>query len=140
MDYLFFGVINTTIPLAQTTVKTTLNQFSFPNDPILQNTRRKRYIQNEQELSTLFILWALSQSPIEADNFLLDPVSPNRKKILLDNTVYHLHNYTFPRRVRKKKKPVKALHYCGLLSEAGLITTKHFFSFKLVKRSHQKMK
>lgn len=36
----------------KTTVKTIFHQFSFPDDPISQNTIRKRYIQNEQELST----------------------------------------------------------------------------------------
>lgn len=34
-----------------TTVKTIFHQFSFPDDLISQNTIRKRYIKNEQELS-----------------------------------------------------------------------------------------
>lgn len=60
-DNLLFWIINPTIPLAQTTERPTvktLDQFSFPDDPILQNTIKKRYIQTEQGLSTLFTLWA----------------------------------------------------------------------------------
>lgn len=35
----------------KTTVKTIFHQCSFPDDPISQNTVRKRYIQNAQGLS-----------------------------------------------------------------------------------------
>lgn len=53
----------------KTTVKVTFYQFSFPNDSTSQNTIRKRYIQNEQERSLIYTV-SISQSPIEADNFL----------------------------------------------------------------------
>lgn len=36
----------------KTTVQTIFHHVSFPDGPISQNTMRKRYIQNEQELST----------------------------------------------------------------------------------------
>lgn len=56
LDYLLFWIINNIIPLAltveKTTVKTIFHQFSFPDDPVSQNTVRKRYIQNAHGLST----------------------------------------------------------------------------------------
>lgn len=72
----------------KTTVKATFYQFSFPDDPISHNTIRKRYIQNEQELS-LFTLWAQVNHQLKLIIFfLLDPVLPIlKKKKLLDNTV-----------------------------------------------------
>lgn len=69
MGYQYHHPINTYYRKA--TVKTTLNQFSFPDDPILQNTiRKKDLFKMNKNLSTLFIyIVGVNQSPVEVDNF-----------------------------------------------------------------------
>lgn len=117
----------------KTTVKVTFYQFSFPNDSTSQNTIRKRYIQNEQERSLIYTV-SISQSPIEADNFLsFRPsfASYKKKKKLLDNSYTTCRVIIFPRKQKEKNLPIKALNCCGSLSEPALMTTNLFL--KLLK-------
>lgn len=97
----------------------------------------KIYSKQTRTIIPIYIV-GISQSQIKAGNFLSFRSSFHNPKIKsLDNTVHHLHSNTFPKRSKKEKKkklPIKALNYCGLLLEPASMITKHFFFlFKLVK-------